>query len=127
MSPEQASGQPVDARSEQFALGAILYELLTGERAFKGNTTVETLSAVLQSDPPLLKSGEVRAPVGVLSLLKRCLSKDRERRFAATRDLLLDLEMAITEPAPDRPEHGTHRFNRYSDGRGEGARLHASS
>ena len=64
MSPEQASALPVDARTDQFAFGAILYELLTGERAFKGNTTVETLAAVLQSDPPLLRSGHLRVPPG---------------------------------------------------------------
>ena len=100
MSPEQASALPVDARTDQFAFGAILYELLTGERAFKGNTTVETLAAVLQNDPPLLRSGHLRVPPGVLSVLNRCLSKDKERRFAATRDLLLDLETAASEPVP---------------------------
>lgn len=84
----------MDFRSDQFAFGAILYELLTGEKAFTGKTTLETLTALLHSEPRRLSVEGLGVSTPVLWILKRCLAKDPTRRFAATRDLYLDLETA---------------------------------
>jgi Tol biopolymer transport system component len=91
MSPEQASGGAVDFRSDQFALGTILYEMAAGRRAFTGATPVDTLSAILHAEPePLAVAGPL-APVPLRWTIERCLSKDPEGRFASTRDLAAEL------------------------------------
>ena len=92
LSPEQARGQAADARSDQFAFGAILYELLAGERAFRGETTVDTLSAILREDPPPLPPDRAaRVPAPVLWVVQRCLAKEPRDRYASTLDLARDL------------------------------------
>jgi len=91
MSPEQAVGRPVDRRSDIFSFGAVLYEMLTGERAFAGATTPDVLEAVVKSDPDWTKL-PARAPRTVDRLLRRCLVKDRKQRLQAIGDgrILLD-------------------------------------
>jgi len=91
MSPEQASGRPVDYRSDQFSLGAILYELATGLRAFQRGTAIETLSAIVRDEPPPLAAVSPQAPEGLRWIIERCLAKDPEDRYASTRDLARDL------------------------------------
>jgi serine/threonine protein kinase len=90
MSPEQAVGQRADARSDLFALGAILYEMLSGKRAFGGDTPAETLAAILRSDPPEIETGGV--PPGLERVVRRCLEKDPGERFQAARDVAFALE-----------------------------------
>jgi eukaryotic-like serine/threonine-protein kinase len=92
MSPEQASGHPVDFRADQFSLGTILHELLTGKRTWKRATPAETLTAILRADPPSLADTPVPAPVRWI--VDRCLAKDPEERYASTRDLARDLRQA---------------------------------
>jgi serine/threonine protein kinase/Tol biopolymer transport system component len=92
MSPEQASGKPVDFRSDQFALGSILYEMATGRRAFKRATSAETLSAIIRDEPPPLSQANPSAPAPLRWVVERCLAKDPEDRYAATRDLARDLQ-----------------------------------
>src|SRR5437764_15014861 len=70
MSPEQASGSPVDFRSDQFSFGCSVYELLTGEKAFSGKTTIETLTAVLHADPPHLSTEDLGLSTAMLWILK---------------------------------------------------------
>jgi len=90
MAPEQVRGEPADARADQFAFGAILYELLSGSRAFQRSTSVETLSMILNEDPP--EDTVITAlPSSLRWLLDRCLAKDARDRYASTRDLALDL------------------------------------
>ena len=82
MSPEQANGQPVDVRSDVFSFGAVLYELLTGRRAFTGNSTAQILSAVLRDDPD-----PIAVPIALRQVVTRCLVKDPERRFQTMADV----------------------------------------
>ncbi len=91
MSPEQASGQPVDFRSDQFTLGAILYEMATGKRAFQRKTGAETLVAIIREEPESLGQLAPKAPPPVRWIVERLLAKDPEERFASTKDLARDL------------------------------------
>ena len=91
MSPEQATGRPVDFRTDQFAFGAILYELLSGRRAFRCATDVETLAAIIRDEPEPLPPAEANLPVPLRFILARCLAKDPEDRYASTRDLARDV------------------------------------
>jgi predicted ATPase/tRNA A-37 threonylcarbamoyl transferase component Bud32/Tfp pilus assembly protein PilF len=106
MSPEQASGKPLDFRSDQFALGAVLYELATGVRAFRRDTPVQTLAAILEDDPEPIASLNARLPAPFCWIVERCLSKDPDERYASTRDLARDLaalrEHLLEAPAETR-------------------------
>jgi len=93
MSPEQAAGRSVDFRSDQFSLGAILYELATGERAFRRDSSAETLTAIIREEPRSIAQVNVRVPAPLRWIVERCLAKDPEGRYASTRDLARDLAM----------------------------------
>jgi hypothetical protein len=88
MSPEQAEGKPLDARSDIFSFGAVLYEMLTGHRAFQGDSKMSTLSAVLQKEPPPF---EPVIPHDVARIVLLCLRKDPERRHQHMADLKVAL------------------------------------
>jgi eukaryotic-like serine/threonine-protein kinase len=92
MSPEQASGAEVDFRSDQFSFGAILYEMVTGKRAFHGKTTVETLAAIIKDDPQPISSSDLHVPAPLRWTIERCLEKNPSDRYASTRDLARDLQ-----------------------------------
>src|SRR5512144_81521 len=95
MSPEQVRGVEVDARSDLFAFGALLYEMLTGEPAFRRETGVETLHAVLKEPAPRLPEAGFEAAAPVLQrVLDRCLAKAPSDRYASAADLLADLREA---------------------------------
>jgi Tol biopolymer transport system component len=91
MSPEQAAGQPVDFRSDQFAFGSILYEMATGKRAFQKGTAVDTLSAILHEEPKPLEETNTEAPTPVRWIIERCHSKDPDGRYASSLDLSREL------------------------------------
>ncbi len=89
MSPEQAQGRPVDARSDIFSFGSLLYEMVSGQRPFQGDSSLHTLAAILEKEPPAV-AGDV--PHDVQKLITRCLRKDPERRFQLMKDLKVELE-----------------------------------
>ena len=91
MAPEQAEGRDVDYRADQFALGAVLHELLTGRRAFARGSLVDTLAAVVRDEPEPVPRLPEAVDGPVRWILARCLSKEREGRYAVTRDLARDL------------------------------------
>lgn len=92
MSPEQASSKPVDFRSDQFSFGSIMYEMLSGKRAFSRDTNVQSLSAIIQDDPEPLQTLSPQAPAPLRWIIDRCLSKDPAERYASTRDLARELQ-----------------------------------
>jgi Tol biopolymer transport system component/tRNA A-37 threonylcarbamoyl transferase component Bud32 len=99
MSPEQVRGRPADHRSDIFSLGAILYEMLSGERAFRGESTAETMAAIAQKDPPQLAETAGRFPPSIERILRHCLEKRPEERFDTAHDLAFALETAMGAPS----------------------------
>ena len=86
MSPEQVRGQAADNRSDIFSFGAVLHEMLSGERPFKRDTSAEVMTAILKDDPPELTSSATRAiPPGIERIMRRCLEKDPEQRFQSAK------------------------------------------
>ena len=98
MSPEQARGEPADARSDIFALGTILYETLAGRRPFVGSGLAETVAAILGPEPPTLAASGVAVPGALDRIVMRCLAKRREDRFQSARDLAFALESLSETP-----------------------------
>jgi Tol biopolymer transport system component len=91
MSPEQAMGRPADHRSDQFSLGAILYEMATGRRAFQRKSTPQTLAAIIQDEPEPIARCNPAIPAPLRWIVDRCLAKEPQGRFASTEDLARDL------------------------------------
>jgi serine/threonine protein kinase len=110
MSPEQASGRPLDFRSDQFSFGTILYEMASGQRAFSRATAVETLAAIVREEPAPLGSVRPDMPAPFRWVIERCLAKDPGERYSSTDDLARDLatlrdrlpETAAPVAAPSR-------------------------
>jgi Tol biopolymer transport system component len=96
MSPEQLRGQGVDGRTDLFAFGAILYEMLAGRRAFEKPTSAETMAAILNEEPPAISELAPNTPPALVRIVKRCLEKDPEQRFQSASDLAFALE-ALSE------------------------------
>jgi TolB-like protein/Flp pilus assembly protein TadD len=101
--PEQLRGAAADARADLFALGAVVYEMLGGRRAFAGATPLETVGAVLGDEPPPLALAEL--PAAVERLLRRCLAKRPEERPGSARELLAALEAALAGAAAESSRH----------------------
>ncbi|MBZ5494984.1 MAG: protein kinase [Acidobacteriia bacterium] len=91
MSPEQVEGKPLDARSDIFSLGAVLYELLTGQRAFQGESAISTMSAILRDSPVRASKVRPEVPHKLEAILNRCLEKNRDLRYASAADLHQEL------------------------------------
>ena len=102
MSPEQAAGKPVDKRSDLWAFGVVLMEMLTGRQLFAGETVSHVLASVLKDEPDwaILPPN---TPAPIRRLLRRCLVKDRKRRFADAADATLEIDDALTTPVAESP------------------------
>lgn len=92
MSPEQVRGESADARSDIFALGTVLYEMVSGNRAFKRDTSAETMTAILKEEPTDLSTLGKPVPPGMERIVRRCLEKKPLQRFQSARDLAFNLE-----------------------------------
>ena len=97
MAPEQVRGQAVDHRADIFSLGAILYEMLSGTRAFHGTTSIDTVSAILKEDPPDLPIAERQIPPALARIIDRCLEKNAAARFGTADDLAFALDALSTQ------------------------------
>jgi serine/threonine protein kinase/Tol biopolymer transport system component len=100
MSPEQASGLPLDFRSDQFSLGSIIYEMAAGEKPFRKKTAAETMTAIIREEAEPLSRAAPAAPAPYRWIVERCLAKDPDDRYASTRDLareLVDLRDHLSE------------------------------
>ncbi|HXM51436.1 MAG TPA: protein kinase [Pyrinomonadaceae bacterium] len=106
MSPEQIRGAEADHRSDIFSFGAILYEMLAGQRAFQRETTAETMTAILREEPPELSETNTKTSLPLEKIVRRCLEKKPERRFQSTSDLGFALE-ALAMPLSSGFETGT--------------------
>jgi eukaryotic-like serine/threonine-protein kinase len=98
MSPEQARGRPVDKRTDIWAFGCVLFEMLTGRLAFDGETVSDRLAAVLEREPDLTRLPSATPPI-IRRLLQRCLEKDQRRRLRDIADAAIDIEDAMSPPA----------------------------
>jgi TolB-like protein/Tfp pilus assembly protein PilF len=94
MSPEQVRGLPVDHRSDIFSLGTILYELLSGRKAFKRDTASDTMASIMRDEPPELSQSGRSIPIALDHIVKHCLEKDRENRFQTAKDIVFALSEA---------------------------------
>jgi len=92
MSPEQLRGKPVDQRTDIFSFGTVLYEMLSGQKAFQKDSTADTISAILREDPPELSATNKNVDAGLERVVHRCLEKNREQRFHSASDLAFALE-----------------------------------
>jgi Tol biopolymer transport system component len=99
MAPEQVRGLEVDQRADMFAFGAVLYEMLSGERAFRGETAADTMSAILTKEPPELDTARLAYSPGLDRIVRRCLEKSPDLRFQSANDLAFALETLTTTSA----------------------------
>lgn len=107
MSPEQLQGRPADARSDIFAFGAVLYEMITGKRAFPGKTQASVMSAVLDKEPEAITASQPLAPPALDHVIRTCLAKDPEERFQTAHDVKLQLKW-IAAGAPQAAMPAIH-------------------
>jgi eukaryotic-like serine/threonine-protein kinase len=109
MSPEQVRGEKADVRSDIFSFGIVLYEMLSGQRAFSGRSAADRASAILKDDPPDLRSSGRNIPLGLDRIVRHCLEKNPEERFQSARDLAFHLETAPAEPETNAAVVGSVR------------------
>jgi TolB-like protein/Flp pilus assembly protein TadD len=103
MSPEQVRGLPVDHRSDIFSFGCVLYEMVTGRRAFAGATAADTMAAILTEEPPDLSVIHQAVPLPLSRVIAHCLEKQPEERFQSARDLAYDLGTILPDTGPAKP------------------------
>src|SRR5215831_9214396 len=104
MSPEQVEGRDLDGRSDIFSLGAVLYEMVTGKRAFEGRSQLSVASAILEREPPAINSVKPLTPPTLDHAIRRCLAKDRDERWQTAKDLALELKWVAENARLDLPD-----------------------
>jgi eukaryotic-like serine/threonine-protein kinase len=108
MSPEQARGQQVDARTDMWSLGVVLYEMVAGRSPFVASSSSDTLAAILDREPPPVARFEPDVPAELQRILTKTLRKDRAQRYQTSRDLLLDLQALRDQPHVAQPRGAVH-------------------
>jgi Tol biopolymer transport system component/predicted Ser/Thr protein kinase len=103
MSPEQLEGKEADQRSDIFAFGAVLHETIAGRRTFDGRSQAGVIAAILEHDPPSIRTAQPRAPEALERLVSRCLEKDPERRWQSAGDLAAELRWIVTKGPEEAP------------------------
>lgn len=106
MAPEQLEGLPVDARTDIFALGAVLYEMVTGRRAFEGGSRASLIASILDREPAPISSFTATTPASLDRVVRTCLAKDPEQRFQSARDVALQLRWVARAEEESRPGRG---------------------
>jgi hypothetical protein len=106
MAPEQVRGQPADNRSDIFALGCVLYEMVAAKNPFKRDTGVQTLSAILEDEPEELSTSGIEVPPGYRSAVQKCLQKEPQDRYASTSQVSEALALCIDEAIPPAARPG---------------------
>jgi serine/threonine-protein kinase len=112
MSPEQALGRPVDHRSDLFSLGAVLYEMAAGRKAFEGASAIETIDRVLHDEAAPFPAGHALTDAGLDRIVRRCLEKDPAARYQSARELLDDLRAIAHGREPAAPDRSARRRRR---------------
>jgi serine/threonine protein kinase len=95
MAPEQLEGKEVDARTDIFAFGAVVYEMATGKKAFEGKSQASLIAAILEREPPAMSSLQPMTPPALDRGVKKCLAKDPDERWQSTSDLKTNLEWIV--------------------------------
>ena len=111
MSPEQIEGREADARSDIFALGAVLYEMATGKRAFEGKSQLSVASAILEKDPEPISAARPLTPPAFEYLVQTCLAKNPDERFQSAHDVELQLQWVSKTPAASAPVASKSKTN----------------
>ena len=106
MSPEQVEGKELDARSDIFSLGAVLYEMVTGQRAFEGKSQLSVASAILEKEPAPISTLKPMSPRSLDHVIRRCLAKDPDDRWQTARDVGLELNSIIQGDSASEPAEG---------------------
>src|SRR5262249_45352889 len=110
MSPEQVRGRGVDHRSDIFSFGAVMYEMLSGRRAFVAESPAETMTAIVRNDPPELSTSDRAISPALDRIVSRCLEKSPEARFQSAKDLAFALEAVSTSSHAPGAQHAPARF-----------------
>jgi serine/threonine-protein kinase len=116
MSPEQLEGKDADARSDMFALGAVLYEMLTGRRAFEGKSALSVASAIIEKDPEPITAKKPMTPRALDGAIRRALAKDPEERWQMARDLALELKWIANEGSQGSAKPSSDSLSKWRKG-----------
>jgi serine/threonine protein kinase len=116
MSPEQLEGKDADARSDIFSFGAMLFEMVTGRKAFEGRSQASLISAIMKDDPPVVSSLERTAPLALDRVIRQCLAKDPDERWQTVRDLVSELRWISEHSSQIAPASGLVRRRQWKLG-----------